>query len=167
MRVRDWQDIPGEVVESGADPSGWQAVTGDESTTAELRPVIDHYLRTGPEANLLVYTGGAGRVPRGLPLRYFTTATSASRSSPLRPASTSTSEIAAAVRLFRTSVEYSSDFEVIPRYRAPNPAGCRGPGRLRRTAAGRPERAEAPLRDPPATRLRRRPGCGRTPSWPR
>lgn len=48
------------MVESDADPSGWRAVAGDESTTAELRPVIDHYLRTGPEANLLVYYDDIG-----------------------------------------------------------------------------------------------------------
>ncbi|WP_254534960.1 hypothetical protein [Halomarina litorea] len=29
MRVRDWQDILGEVVESGADPQDWRAVAGD------------------------------------------------------------------------------------------------------------------------------------------
>ncbi len=29
MRVRDWQDILEDVVESGADPSGWRAVAGD------------------------------------------------------------------------------------------------------------------------------------------
>ena len=29
MRVRDWQDIMEEVVDSGADPDGWRAVAGD------------------------------------------------------------------------------------------------------------------------------------------
>jgi hypothetical protein len=29
MRVRDWQDIVEEVVDSGADPDGWRAVAGD------------------------------------------------------------------------------------------------------------------------------------------
>ena len=29
MRVRDWQDILGDVVESNADPDGWRAVAGD------------------------------------------------------------------------------------------------------------------------------------------
>lgn len=29
MRVRDWQDILEDVVESNADPSGWRAVAGD------------------------------------------------------------------------------------------------------------------------------------------
>lgn len=29
MRVRDWQDILEDVVESSADPSGWRAVAGD------------------------------------------------------------------------------------------------------------------------------------------
>jgi len=29
MRVRDWQDILGDVVESDADPGGWRAVAGD------------------------------------------------------------------------------------------------------------------------------------------
>lgn len=31
MRVRDWQDIVAEVVDSGADPAGWRAVGGDRS----------------------------------------------------------------------------------------------------------------------------------------
>ena len=31
MRVRDWQDILTDVVESDADPSGWRAVGGDRS----------------------------------------------------------------------------------------------------------------------------------------
>ena len=31
MRVRDWQDIMEEVVDSGADPAGWRAVGGDRS----------------------------------------------------------------------------------------------------------------------------------------
>jgi len=31
MRVRDWQDILSDVVESGADPEGWRAVAGDRS----------------------------------------------------------------------------------------------------------------------------------------
>jgi hypothetical protein len=29
MRVRDWQDIVSDVVDSGADPDGWRAVAGD------------------------------------------------------------------------------------------------------------------------------------------
>ena len=29
MRVRDWQDILEDVVESDADPGGWRAVAGD------------------------------------------------------------------------------------------------------------------------------------------
>ncbi len=29
MRVRDWQDVLRDVVESNADPSGWRAVAGD------------------------------------------------------------------------------------------------------------------------------------------
>ena len=29
MRVRDWQDILGDVAESGADAAGWRAVAGD------------------------------------------------------------------------------------------------------------------------------------------
>jgi hypothetical protein len=31
MRVRDWQDIMEEVVESNADPDGWRAVGGDRA----------------------------------------------------------------------------------------------------------------------------------------
>lgn len=31
MRVRDWQDILSEVVESNADPAGWRAVGGDRT----------------------------------------------------------------------------------------------------------------------------------------
>jgi hypothetical protein len=31
MRVRDWQDILEDVVESDAEPSGWRAVAGDRS----------------------------------------------------------------------------------------------------------------------------------------
>jgi len=31
MRVRDWQDILDDVMESNADPSGWRAVGGDRS----------------------------------------------------------------------------------------------------------------------------------------
>jgi hypothetical protein len=31
MRVRDWQDILNDVVESNADPAGWRAVGGDRS----------------------------------------------------------------------------------------------------------------------------------------
>ncbi len=31
MRVRDWQDIMNEVVESDADPAGWRAVGGDRA----------------------------------------------------------------------------------------------------------------------------------------
>ncbi len=31
MRVRDWQDIMAEVVESDADPEGWRAVGGDRA----------------------------------------------------------------------------------------------------------------------------------------
>lgn len=29
MRVRDWQDVLADVVDSGADPDGWHAVAGD------------------------------------------------------------------------------------------------------------------------------------------
>jgi hypothetical protein len=32
MRVRDWQDIMDEVVESNADPEGWRAVGGDRAS---------------------------------------------------------------------------------------------------------------------------------------
>lgn len=32
MRVRDWDDIMAEVVESDADPDGWRAVGGDRAT---------------------------------------------------------------------------------------------------------------------------------------
>jgi len=32
MRVRDWQDIMDEVVESNADPEGWRAVGGDRTS---------------------------------------------------------------------------------------------------------------------------------------
>lgn len=32
MRVRDWDDILAEVVESNADPDGWRAVGGDRSS---------------------------------------------------------------------------------------------------------------------------------------
>jgi hypothetical protein len=32
MRVRDWQDILEDVVESDGDPEGWRAVAGDRST---------------------------------------------------------------------------------------------------------------------------------------
>jgi len=31
MKVRDWDDVVAEVVESNADPSGWRAVAGDRS----------------------------------------------------------------------------------------------------------------------------------------
>ncbi len=31
MKVRDWEDILGDVVESDADPSGWRAVGGDRA----------------------------------------------------------------------------------------------------------------------------------------
>lgn len=31
MRVRDWQDIIGDVMESNADPGGWRAVGGDRA----------------------------------------------------------------------------------------------------------------------------------------
>jgi len=31
MRVRDWQDIMEDVVDSGSDPAGWRAVGGDRS----------------------------------------------------------------------------------------------------------------------------------------
>lgn len=32
MRVRDWQDILDDVVQSNADPKGWRAVAGDRAT---------------------------------------------------------------------------------------------------------------------------------------
>jgi len=32
MRVRDWQDIVSDVVESDADPEGWRAVAGDRQS---------------------------------------------------------------------------------------------------------------------------------------
>jgi hypothetical protein len=32
MRVRDWQEIVGEVVEADADPAGWRAVGGDRAS---------------------------------------------------------------------------------------------------------------------------------------
>ena len=32
MRVRDWQDIIGDVMESNADPGGWRAVGGDRAS---------------------------------------------------------------------------------------------------------------------------------------
>lgn len=32
MRVREWEDILEDVVESNADPGGWRAVGGDRST---------------------------------------------------------------------------------------------------------------------------------------
>ncbi|ADJ15212.1 hypothetical protein [Halalkalicoccus jeotgali] len=31
MRIREWQDILYDVIESGADPEGWRAVAGDRS----------------------------------------------------------------------------------------------------------------------------------------
>ena len=31
MRVRDWDDIVADVVESGAEPEGWRAVAGDRA----------------------------------------------------------------------------------------------------------------------------------------
>ena len=31
MRVRDWQDVVRDVVDSGVDPEGWRAVAGDRS----------------------------------------------------------------------------------------------------------------------------------------